>query len=418
MKPTTQVLTALGSALIVGLAIGASGSAPLLAATDWLVPVGSLWVAGIRMTVYPLVVSLIITGIAAADEQNMGRLGLRTVLVFVGMLAALAAVVIPLAPLAFSSLAPSAGAQVLPPGAAEAARQVADAGVATSASAWVLSLIPTNPFASAASGAMLPLVIFTVIFAIAVAQLSAERRAPLLGVARTVGDAMLVIVRAIIALAPIGVFALVTPLAARTGSAFVGAIGLYIVVYSGACVLFSLLLYPVVAVLAGIPMRRFASAVLPPQLIAFTSSSSIATLPAMIEAVNGPLALPSRASGFVLPLAASTFKYASPVSWAIGASFIGWFYGVPLHAREMGVIAFAAVFLAFAAPGVPNGAFLMLTPLFVQVGLPAEGIGVLIALDAIPDRFSTTLNVTGDLAAAAIVVGRERAPATPAPNGA
>jgi Na+/H+-dicarboxylate symporter len=87
----------------------------------------------------------------------------------------------------------------------------------------------------------------------------------------------------------------------------------------------------------------------------------------------------------------------------VGALFIGWFYDVPLGARELGIVGLAAVFLSFAAPGVPRGAFLMLTPLFLAVGLPAEGIGILIAVDVIPDTFSTVLNVTGDLAAAAIV---------------
>jgi len=93
--------------------------------------------------------------------------------------------------------------------------------------------------------------------------------------------------------------------------------------------------------------------------------------------------------------------------------FVGWFYGVPLHARELATIAFAAVFLSFAAPGIPRGAFIMLTPLFLAIGLPAEGIGILIAVDAIPDTFATVLNVTGDLAAAALVARGESA--TPAP---
>jgi proton glutamate symport protein len=99
------------------------------------------------------------------------------------------------------------------------------------------------------------------------------------------------------------------------------------------------------------------------------------------------------------------------VSWTIGALFIGWFYGVPLHAKELATIAFAAIFLAFASPGIPRGAFIMLTPLFLAIGLPAEGIGILIAVDAVPDTLATVLNVTGDLAAAAIVARGERATA-------
>ena len=113
--------------------------------------------------------------------------------------------------------------------------------------------------------------------------------------------------------------------------------------------------------------------------------------------------MPARVTGFVLPLAVSVFKFAGPVSWTTGALFIGHFYGIPLGLPQLLTIAFAAVFLAFAAPGVPRGAFLMLTPLFLAIGLPAEGIGILIAADALPDLFATVLNVTGDLGAAVLV---------------
>ncbi|HTK51420.1 MAG TPA: cation:dicarboxylase symporter family transporter, partial [Gemmatimonadaceae bacterium] len=115
------------------------------------------------------------------------------------------------------------------------------------------------------------------------------------------------------------------------------------------------------------------------------------------------LGLSSRVTGFVLPLAVSAFKIAAPVSWTVGALFVAWFYGIHLGARELATIAVAAIFLPFIGPGVPRGAFLMLAPLFLAIGLPAEGIGILIAVDAIPDIFSTILNVTGDLAAAAII---------------
>ncbi|MGZ7039145.1 MAG: dicarboxylate/amino acid:cation symporter, partial [Thermoanaerobaculia bacterium] len=207
-------------------------------------------------------------------------------------------------------------------------------------------------------------------------------------------------------LAPIGVFALVLPLAAHAGAALAGAIGFYIVAYSIASLAVTLLLYPVVTVVARIPMRRFARAALPAQIIAFSSSSSIASLPALVEGAESEergLGLPVRITGFVLPLAVSTFKIAAPVSWTVGALFVGWFYGIPLHSSQLATIAFAAVFLAFAVPGIPRGAFIMLTPLFLAIGLPAEGIGILIAVDAIPDLFATVLNTTGDFAAVALV---------------
>ncbi|MEY2578680.1 MAG: hypothetical protein QOI49_1504, partial [Verrucomicrobiota bacterium] len=220
---------------------------------------------------------------------------------------------------------------------------------------------------------------------------------------RALSDAMLILVRWIILAAPLGVFALVLPLAVHAGGTLAGAIGFYVAAYSIASIAVTLLLYPVVAIAGRIPLRRFARAALPPQLIAFSSSSSIASLPALVETAEKNLQLPERVTGFVLPLAVSTFKIAGPVSWTIGALFVGWFYDVPLPASSIATIAFAAVFLAFAVPGIPRGAFIMLTPLFLAIGLPAKGIGILIAVDAIPDVFATVLNTTGHLVAAALV---------------
>jgi Na+/H+-dicarboxylate symporter len=224
---------------------------------------------------------------------------------------------------------------------------------------------------------------------------------------QALGDAMLVLVRWVILLAPIGVFALVLPLAARAGAAFVGAIGFYILAYSVAALVATALLYPVVAIFGGVPMRRFARAVLPAQLVAISTSSSLAALPALVEGAEKDLKLPDRVTGFVLPLAVSMFKIAGPVSWTAGALFISWFYGIPIGARGLATIAFAAVFFAFAAPGIPRGAFISLAPLFIAIGLPVEGIGILIAVDALPDLFATVLNTTGNMAAATLVARRE-----------
>ena len=409
MKESTRVLLALGGAVVGGLAVGAAGNESLSRAADGLVPIGTIWVNAIRMTVIPLVVALLITGVASAtDVRSIGRMGRRTLVVFVALLAATAAVIIPLAQLLFAAL-PAAGAArpSLPAGATEAAQQLVADGQVQTAATFLLSLIPPNPIAAAANGAMMPLVIFTLLLAIAIAKAPTAERETLVTFFHALGGAMLRIVRWVVIAAPIGVFALVLPLAANAGASVAGAIGVYIVVYSAASIVVILLLYPVVAVFGGTPMGVFARAALPAQLVAMSSTSSIASLPALIESAERGLKLPTRVSGFVVPLAVSTFKIASPVAWTIGAYFVGWFYNVPLHARELATIAFAAVLLSFAAPGVPRGAFILLTPLFVAIGLPPEGIGILIAVDAIPDVFATTLNVTGDLAATALVAHRE-----------
>jgi Na+/H+-dicarboxylate symporter len=398
-----RVLLALVVAMALGLLIAATNDAQLMALADQLVPIGTLWVNAIRMTVIPLVVSLLITGVASTtDVAAIGRLGARTVAVFVLLPAGIAAVMMPIIATVFTWLPPAASRPPLPPGASEAASQVV-ASEAPTFAAWLMSLVPSNPIAAAADGAMVPLIIFTLLFALALTCATAPARTTVLSLFQAVAETMLTLVRWVILVAPIGIFALILPLAAHAGSALVGGIGFYIVAYSLLSIVATVLLYPAAAMLGGVSIRRFARAALSPQLIAFSSSSSIASLPALVESAETELRLPKRTTGFVLPLAVSTLKVAGPVSWTVGALFIGWFYGINLGFRELATVAIAAVFLAFAAPGVPRGAFIMLTPLLLAVGLPAEGVGILIAVDALPDVFATVLNVTGDLAAAAII---------------
>ena len=406
MKGTRLVVVGLLLGLILGGIVAWSGSALGLTLADGLAPIGALWVNAIRMTVIPLVISLLVTGVASAsDLRDVGRLGGRTIVAFIG-LGTINAVAMGLLTLQVVKMLPphTGGTTALPPGAAQAATDHAQgANHVPTVGEWITSLLPTNPFRAASEGAMVPLILFVVLFALAVAKSPAESRSTLVGFFRALSEAMLTLVRWVIGLAPVGVFVLMFSLTARTGIGVAGSLGGYILAYSVACLVFVLLMYPIVSVLGRVAMGRFAKATLPAQLIAFSSSSSIATLPALTEGAEGELALPKNVTRFVLPLAVSTFKYAGPVSWMVGSTFIAWFYGIPFGLSQVAVVAFAAVVLGFATPGVPRGAFLMLTPLFQVIGLPAAGIGILIAVDAIPDLFATVLNVTGDMGVTAIV---------------
>jgi Na+/H+-dicarboxylate symporter len=341
------------------LAVAASGSVPLIRAVDAIAPAGTLWVNAIRMTVIPLMVSLVITGVASASSVgSIGKIGGRTLVVFMAMLTAGTILAIPLGIVMFSVLPQLVSVRPeLPPGAAEAAAALSATPSPVGFWNWMLSLVPTNPVAAAASGAMLPLVAFTLLFALAIGRIRAERREVMLGFFRALGDAMLVLVGWVIRLAPAGVFVLMLSLGAHGGAAFAGGVGFYIVAYSLGCIVFVLVLYPAVALIARVPMRTFARGALPAQTIAISSSSSIATLPALVRGAEDELRLPEDVNGFVLPVAISMFKFAAPVSWTWGALFIAWFYQVPLGPAAFLTVAFTAIFLSFAGPGVPRGLF-------------------------------------------------------------
>lgn len=409
MKESARVLVALGTALGVGAVVAASGNTQALRLADGVAPIGTLWVNAIRMTVIPLTVSLVITGVASAsDVKALGRMGAQTLVTFFLLLVGMVVVIVPLAPSVFALL-PAGARPSLPPGAEEAARALTSAGQSQTFASWFGALLPANPVGAAASGDMVPFVLFVLLLAVAIARSPEAARTTLVGFFRALGDAMMTLVNGIVWLAPIGVPALVLPLAAHAGAVIVGTIGFYIVAYSVALLVCTALLYPVVRVVGGVPMARFARAALPAQLIAFSSSSSVATLPALVVAAESGLGLSEKVTGFVLPLATAMFKIAAPVSWTVGALFVGWFYDVPLHGAQLAIVALASVFLGFAAPGIPHGSFIMLTPLLVAVGLPAQGVGLLIAVDAIPDTFATVLNVTGNLAATALVARKQPA---------
>ncbi|HEX9160316.1 MAG TPA: cation:dicarboxylase symporter family transporter, partial [Thermoanaerobaculia bacterium] len=310
MREPVRVLLALAAGIVAGTAISASGNAALLRAADFIAPVGTLWVNAIRMTVIPLIVSLLITGVAsAADVRSIGRLGAKTIGVFLMLLAVTAVVIMPLV-IALFSLLPAHGAIALPAGAAEAAGEITGAQPQTLA-AWLPSLLPQNPVAAAATGAMMPLVLFTLLLALAIARSSATARTTLVSFFQALAEAMLTLVRWIILAAPVGIFALVVPLAAHAGAVVAGAIGFYIVAYSIACIVVIVLLYAVVAIATRISVARIARAALPAQLIAFSSSSSIAALPSLVESAERELGLPEKVIGFVLPLGVSTFKVAA-----------------------------------------------------------------------------------------------------------
>lgn len=400
-----RVAIALIVGLIVGISVSRAGIPWLSGAVALLEPIGSIWVNAIRMTIVPLVVALLLGAVARGGESHsVGRLGGIAFGTFVSLHIAAAIVALIVVPAVMSRV---------PVDPASVARMQAEASAASAATAeqirtlptfgqWVASLAPANVIRAAADGAMLPLIVFTLLFALALRHIAPDRRDQVLRVFDGVGGAMLEIVRWLIALAPIGVFTLVASTSARLGASLVGAFGYYVFAYVGILIVMTLVVCVLGALGGGVGLARFFRAGLPAQAVAFSSSSSLASLPALIDSA-GRVDVPPSQAGFVLPLAVSSFKVANAVAWLTGTMFLARLYGVPLGISEYLTVVASSVALSFATPGVPNGGFLLLAPVLASVGVPAAGVALLIAVDAIPDLFATVTNVSGDFAAAAIV---------------
>jgi Na+/H+-dicarboxylate symporter len=217
---------------------------------------------------------------------------------------------------------------------------------------------------------------------------------------------MTVIVGWLIAVAPLGVFALAMTLAVRTGLGAVRALALYIVVISGVIILITLLLY-LVAVLAGRqPLTRFVRALVPPQAIAFSARSSLAALPAMVESARERLGLPVSVTSFVLPLAVTTLRLSTPIMWGVSIPFLARLYGIAIAPEQFALLLASGILLSFSVPGLPSASIFLMGPFITGLGIPIEALGLLIAADSIPDLFKGVLNVTGHMTSAVVVTRR------------
>ena len=405
MSPSSRTFAALAAGLALGVALrGALAPAAVDAVLAAVEPIGTVWVNAIRMTVVPLVVSLLIGAVAADDARAVGRLGVRAALAFAVSLSAGAALVALVAPplLALIPVPPPEALAALSGGA------LPDTAVqAVGLRDWLVAIVPVNPVRAAADGALLPLVVFTLAFAAAATRIAAESRLALVSVFRAVGDALLVVVRWVLLLAPFGVFALALPLGARAGGAAAQALAGYIVLTIALCLVVIAGMYAAAVVLGRVPLARFARAVAPAQAVALGTRSSLAALPAELRGAETHLGLPPASVAMLLPLAVATFRISVTVAIVVGTFFLAQLSGVELSLAQRVSVAATAVLLSLGVPGVPGGVFLVMAPVLTSVGIPAEGVGLLLAVDAIPDAARTLTNVTGHVALAAIV-GRAR----------
>jgi proton glutamate symport protein len=403
---TWLALGALVAGLVGGAALAAAESRWLDPIVSTLEPIGTMWINAVRMTIIPLVISMIVVAIASSDSlRSMGRLGGSALLFFLLAMAGIALLTAVVAPPLLSGLNidPAAAASLRETATASSQRVTETVRGMGGMAQRLAELIPTNPFRAAADGAMLPLVIFTMIFAAALSRIPADLRDTPVRFFRAVSEAMIVVVRWVFMAAPIGVLALALVVGSRLGFEAVRAVAHYVAVFAGLMIAVTLGMYLVSYLVGRVPMRRFAAAVAPAQIIALGSRSSSAAFPAMVDAARDVLRVPPQVVSFVLPLAVAIFRASTPVSFILGALFLGKLYGVGISATDVASLAVLSVLLSYSVPPVPSGSLFLMAPIFAGIGIPVEGVAILIAVDVIPDLFKTLGNVTSNMASAAVV---------------
>jgi Na+/H+-dicarboxylate symporter len=386
--------------MILGLALGAALAwwAPALRPDATTVGdlIGGAWLAALRMTIVPLVIALLFTGVArSADVVQGGGYAARAVGTFAALL---------LASSVLGALASEAALTLWPVAAPvkAALRQMAGVGAAPPPTPgladWITSLIPVNPIRAAADGAMAPLVVFILLFGLAAARQTAERRAALSAFFDAAQETMLTLVGWVLIIAPAGVFFLALSIGAKVGAGIAATLGQYVLLVSIVC-LIGALPSALLALFARTPLGKLAAAFLPSEIMALSTQSSLATLPAMLRGAEN-LGVPEKIRALVLPMAVALFRATNPAANMAIVLFIAQVYGIAIPLPQMLVIVALAAFMSLAGVGVASSvAFAsVLIPLCLAANLPIAILPLLLSVEPILDFARTLGNVTADLA--------------------
>lgn len=375
-------------------------------------PVGTLWLNALQLTVLPLVVMQLLTALAGnGNGASVAKVGKRAVaFITITFLALTAAGYLVTAPIvSLLSFSPETVAAIRESVLVPASVQDAASSAPGSVADWLVSLVPTNVLDAAVRGDLIQILLVTIVFGVAVNKLPEQQRKPLADVFRAGSEAILIVIRWILVATPIGVFAMVMGLTLGTGSDAVGILGSFVVLYNGVSLLFILACYPLAAFFGRVGLGRFARAVFRPQMVAASTRSSIASLPAQVESGKDQLGFSPTTSGFVVPLLVSTYKISNPVWGVTRVLFLATIFGVDLTLGQLVAFTFTFLLLGQTVIGVPNGGAAFRTlPAFVAIGIPVEGLVLLQAVRDINDYSSTVANTTGQFTAATILSRGDR----------
>lgn len=397
--PVGWTLGGLGAGLALGIALeGTALAERLLPFAD---VIGTLWLRGLQMTIVPLVAALLVIGIVqTVAAASAGRVAGTSLALFAAILTA---------GTVFTAFAMPAllDAFPIPPAAAEALRQglsAEQAGEVPTIADFLKSLIPSNIFAAAAETAMIAIIVFFSLLALAIVRLPATHRQLMVTFFEAITGTMLVIIGWVLWLAPVGVFALSLSVAGQSGLAALGALAHYIVTVASIGGVVLLLAYAVAVFAARQQLSRFFRAALPVQAMAISTQSSLASLPAMLAACRS-LGLKETTGEFVLPLAVALFRATGPAMNLAVAIYVARLTGVELSPVVLATGVLVALATTIGSVSLP-GAISFVTaigPIAIAMGVPIGPLALLVAVEVLPDIMRTVGNVTMDVAVAATV---------------
>lgn len=393
----------IGVAMLAGIAAGWLGGEPLAEAIGWL---GTLFIRLLKMVIVPLVLTSILMGVASVGAAaGVGRLFSKTLGYY--MLTSLLASIVGL--LMVNLIQPGVGADLVDAGS----EQVPELGTVKSPVQLVLDIVPENFVAASAEGDMLAVIFFAIVGGLAISALPQARRGPLVGVIDSGFQAMMVLTGGIIRyFAPIGVFALVARLVGTTGAATFQALGLYALMLVCGLTVHLLVTMPLVLrLLGGIdPVTHFRN-MLQPIVMAFSTSSSGATLPVTMRAVHEKVGVSNRVTSFVLPMGATVNMDGTALYECAGVLFIAQAMGVPLGVEQQVLVVFTALLASVGAAAVPSAGLVIIFVVLEAVNLRGPDVellvGAMLAVDRPLDMYRTVVNVFSDSCGAAIIAKSE-----------
>ena len=397
--PALWTFIGLAAGLLAGMFTQGTSIQPALLSIAG--PVGTLWLRALQMTIVPLVVALLVTGIvqtvATARAGAMARrtLGLFALFLFSG--AVMSALVMPL----LLEVAP------IPASATNALRgelAAASTGPLPGFSDFLGSLIPQNIVSAAAGEAMLSLIVFFALFALALTRLPERQRGQLAGLFEALAGAMLVMIGWVLAVAPIGVMALGFTVATSSGGAVIQALMHYIILVSAIGGIVFIAGYAIAVLAARQGLFAFARAMVPVHAVAISTQSSLASLPAMLAACKR-LGIRDSSADFVLPLAVALFRATGPAMNLAVAIYIAWLAGMPITVEMLAAGVAAATLTTLGAPSLPGSISFItsIAPIALAMGVPVGPLALLVAVEMLPDIMRTLGNVTMDVAVTATV---------------